>query len=83
MFTYIPHGVCSREMRISIDDENRIHEIQIDGGCAGNLNAIAVLCKGQDAQIVIQKLRGIQCGMRVTSCPDQLSYAIEKAIFNQ
>ncbi len=80
MFTYTPRGVCSSEIHISIDNENRIKDVRIYDGCPGNLAAIAELCKGQKAQEVISKLRGIRCGTKRTSCPDQLSYAIEGAL---
>ncbi len=80
MFSYTPSGVCSHEIRISIDDENKINNVQLLGGCPGNLIALAELCKGQHAQTIINKLRGITCGNRKTSCPDQLTYAIEAAL---
>ncbi len=80
MFIYTPHGVCSNEIHVNIDDKNKIENIQVIGGCPGSLIALSELCKGQDATAIIHKLRGISCGKRETSCPDQLSYALEAAL---
>ena len=83
MITYTPRGVCSHEMTVSLDSNKKIQSVNIAGGCTGNLTAVAKLCEGQDALEMIDKLRGIKCGFKSTSCPDQLSYAIEKALSQQ
>ena len=82
MYVYNPQGVCSKKMEIELDANNKIEEIKIFGGCQGNLTGIASLCKGQDAKEVIERLQGITCGSRLTSCPDQLSIALKQALEN-
>lgn len=78
-FTYTPKGVCSR--KIEFDLENGVvHGLRFTGGCHGNLQGIAALTEGQKATDVIATLRGINCGGKGTSCPDQLSYALEAAL---
>ena len=63
-----------------IDENNIIHDVEFIGGCNGNLQGISKLIEGQSAQNVIDKCQGIHCGMRPTSCPDQLSRALSEAI---
>lgn len=76
-YTYYPKGVCSRQMDFDIED-NKIHNLKVIGGCNGNLKGIAALVEGQDIDTVKAKLKGINCNGRGTSCPDQLSLAIEE-----
>ena len=76
-FKYIPNGVCAREMIFSIDNNIIIDEITI-GGCPGNSQGISKLIKGMDIDEVIDKLKGINCGNRGTSCPDQIARALEQ-----
>ena len=73
---YQPQGVCSKMMQIKIKD-NIIEDIEIVGGCAGNLVGIGQLVKGMNINDIIPKISGIPCGKRPTSCPDQLSKALE------
>jgi len=80
MFTYKTQGVCSRWMHIGLDEDDRITDIRIEGGCNGNTKGLCVLAKGREAREVIQSLRGIQCEGKATSCPDQLSRALELAL---
>ncbi|MBQ4114238.1 TIGR03905 family TSCPD domain-containing protein [bacterium] len=80
MIQYQPKGVCSRMMQIKIKD-NIIEDIEIIGGCAGNLIGIGQLVKGMNINDIIPKISGIPCGKRPTSCPDQLSVAL-KAYLN-
>ena len=77
--TFFPKGVCSRQYDIQYED-NKIVDIQIIGGCNGNLKAIAKLCEGQQAEQIIVLLQGNTCGMRNTSCADQLTKAISSAL---
>ena len=77
---YSPQGVCSKRITFTLDEENRIHDLAFEGGCNGNLKAIGRLVEGQDAKQIAGILKGNQCGMRGTSCADQLSLAIEKAL---
>ena len=78
-YTYIPKGVCSRQISFDIED-NIIKNVQFIGGCNGNLKGIASLVEGMKVEDVIKKLEGISCGMKPTSCPDQLAQAIKQAI---
>lgn len=78
-YTYTPTGVCSQQIIIDIDDEsNTISDIKFYGGCNGNLKGIAALAKGKEPQEIIASLKGIRCGMKLTSCPDQLARALEQ-----
>lgn len=70
--TYIPSGVCCRIMNFKIKN-NVILDSEFIGGCNGNLKGIKSLIQGMDINEVINKLNGIQCGGKETSCPDQLS----------
>ena len=77
MIQYRPKGVCSRMMKIDVED-GVIRDISIEGGCNGNLQGICALVKGRQADEVIKQLKGIRCGFRESSCPDQLAIALEK-----
>lgn len=72
---YQPQGVCARMMQIRIKDEV-IHEVEVIGGCAGNLSGIGNLVKGMNVNDVVSRLQGIPCGSRPTSCPDQMTKAL-------
>ncbi len=78
-YTYTPTGVCSREFEIDLDG-NKIKSIKVIGGCPGNTIGLAKLLEGMDVNEAISKLKGIKCGMRSTSCPDQIAKALEKII---
>ena len=78
-FTYYPRGVCSRQFDIELEN-GVIKDISIIGGCNGNLQGISNLIKGQKAVNVIRLLKGTKCGMKSTSCPDQIALALEKAL---
>lgn len=77
-FTYQPKGVCSNQIIIDLE-EKIVRKIQFVGGCEGNLSAIALLVAGLSIDDVQQKLAGIKCGRKKTSCPDQLAQAIAQA----
>jgi uncharacterized protein (TIGR03905 family) len=77
-YTYYPKGVCSTKISIEIDD-GIIKKLVIDDGCSGNLQGITRLAEGMRVEDAIVKLRGIKCGPKSTSCPDQLSIALQKA----
>lgn len=79
-YRYKPQGVCSREFLIDIDENDIIKDVKIVGGCAGNTAGISMLVKGMKTEDVIKKLKGIPCGPRKTSCPDQLALALEEII---
>ncbi len=73
-----PVGVCSKKMIVECDDNEIITKVQIIGGCPGNTLGISKLCLGKSVDEVILLLEGVRCGMRSTSCPDQLSKALKK-----
>ncbi len=73
-------GTCSREVSFDIDENGIISNVEFVGGCNGNLKGIASLCEGQKASDVIDRLDGIRCGFKSTSCPDQLAQALREAI---
>ena len=77
---FTPVGVCSRKITIELDEDGTILDIKFLGGCNGNTQGVSKLCKGRKAEEVIELLRGIDCQGRGTSCPDQLSYALEEAL---
>ena len=74
-----PRGVCSHEMRVERED-GIIRKVAVKGGCSGNLQGISKLLVGIDAREAISRMRGIRCGFKPTSCPDQLSKAIEECL---
>ena len=69
---YQPKGVCAKMMQFKIKD-NIIHDVEILGGCNGNLRGISILVQGLHIDEIIPKLSGLPCGSRPTSCPDQLT----------
>jgi len=76
---YTPKGVCSRQMRIEVED-GIVKSFQVVGGCHGNLQGISKLVEGMKVEDVIARLDGIRCGMKPTSCPDQLAQALKQAV---
>ena len=76
-YVYKPEGVCSREMDFVSSDDNKIESLNVIGGCNGNLKGISALVKGQNIDDVIERLDGIQCGFKSTSCPDQIAKALK------
>ena len=73
-------GTCSKHISFEIDDENKIHNVKFVAGCNGNLKAIGKLVEGMDANKVVEILLGNTCGVRNTSCADQLAKAIKKEL---
>lgn len=78
-YTYQPRGVCSRKMTVDVED-GVIRDVRIEGGCSGNLQGISKLVVGMRAEDAIVRMRGIRCGVKSTSCPDQLALALEQAL---
>ena len=74
-YTYRPKGVCSQMMEMDIED-NKLKSLKVTGGCSGNLQGIAKLVEGMDIDDVINRLDGVRCGFKSTSCPDQLAQAL-------
>ena len=79
-FTYKPQGVCSRMITFDIDDDGYIRNIAFMGGCNGNTQGLSKLAEGMKAEEVVKRLSGVCCGMRGTSCPDQLATAVQQAL---
>ncbi|HIT33050.1 MAG TPA: TIGR03905 family TSCPD domain-containing protein [Candidatus Faecousia intestinigallinarum] len=77
-FTYKTKGTCSREILFDIED-GKVKNLQFIGGCNGNLKGIGALVDGMPIDEVIARVEGIQCGMKATSCPDQLAQALKEA----
>jgi len=78
-YIYNTTGTCSKQILLDVED-GVINDVQFLGGCNGNLQGISKLVKGQKVSDVIDKLQGIKCGMKDTSCPDQLSRALSSII---
>lgn len=77
--TYKTSGVCSRVIEFDIDEAtNTIQALQFVGGCSGNAGGISKLVVGMKVDDVINKLEGVECGFKSTSCPDQLALALKK-----
>ena len=78
-YEYKTKGTCSQRILFEIID-GKVTNVQFIGGCNGNLQGISKLVEGMDANEVIQRIKGIQCGMKPTSCPDQLATALQEAL---
>lgn len=77
-FTYKTKGTCSQQILFDVDD-GKLRNIEFIGGCNGNLQGISKLVDGMPIDEVIERLDGIHCGMKQTSCPDQLANALKQA----
>lgn len=77
-YKYRTSGTCSQEITFEVED-NKLKNVQFLGGCNGNLQGIGRLVEGQDVDEIITKLEGIRCGMKPTSCGDQLARAVRAA----
>lgn len=75
--TFYPQGTCCRQMDLDVED-GVVKSVTFYGGCHGNLQGISSLVRGMKVEEVIQRLDGIRCGMKPTSCPDQLCRALEQ-----
>lgn len=80
-YHYETKGTCSRAIDIDLDEvTGTIRSVRFTGGCNGNAKGLTALVEGQKATDVIARLQGIRCGMRPTSCPDQLAEALTEAL---
>ena len=77
-YTYKTKGTCSREITFTVED-GKVTNVQFFGGCNGNLKGIGALVEGMQIDDVIARVEGITCGMKSTSCPDQLAQALKAA----
>lgn len=78
-YEYKTKGTCSRAIFFDIE-EGKLRNVQYIGGCNGNLKGIGALVEGMDVQEAISRLEGIKCGMKNTSCPDQLAQALKETM---
>ena len=76
-YSYTPRGVCSRNIKIELEGDT-IKSVSFTGGCSGNAQGLSALVEGLKAEDAIRKLKGIRCGFKDTSCPDQLARALEQ-----
>ena len=79
VYTRTNKGVCSRSTKVVIED-GIVTDIEVVGGCSGNIKGIMELVKGMKAEDAAKKMKGITCGFKSTSCPDQIAIAIEEAL---
>lgn len=77
VYEFTPRGVCSQRMLIDVED-GIVRDLKVIGGCNGNLQGISSLVKGMKIDDVIERLNGISCGNKGTSCPDQLAQALKE-----
>lgn len=77
--SFTPCGVCSRQIEVAVED-GIIRSVAFTGGCHGNTQGLAALATGMPVQVVIDRLKGIDCKGKGTSCPDQLAQALEEAL---
>lgn len=75
MYRYKTHGTCSTDIDLVVED-GILKDVEFWGGCNGNLQGISRLVKGMRVEDIIKRLEGIRCGMKTTSCPDQLCQAL-------
>ena len=80
MYEYKTSGTCAVKINFDIDNEGKVHNVSFERGCPGNLKAISKLVEGMDAKKVIEILEGNTCGVKKTSCADQLAKALKERI---
>ena len=78
-YIYKTKGTCSTQIDLELEG-NIVHNVKFTGGCNGNTKGLSAMVVGQPAEGVIRRLQGIRCGMRPTSCPDQLAEALTEAL---
>lgn len=78
-YTHKNTGTCSRSVSFDLDDNGIVSAVSFEGGCNGNTKGVAALCEGRSIDELIEILSGIECGMKGTSCPDQLARALYEA----
>lgn len=78
MYEFKTKGTCSSRIMFDLED-GKVRNVKFIGGCNGNLKGIGALVEGMDVDEVISRVQGITCGMKSTSCPDQLAKALQEA----
>lgn len=81
-YKYRTKGTCASEVIVSLDGDT-VTSVRFVGGCNGNTQGIGALVKGMKVSEVIARCKGIHCGVRPTSCPDQLAFALQQALESQ
>ena len=79
MYEYKTSGTCAKKINFELKD-GKIHSVSFAGGCNGNLKAVGILVEGMEAGEVVKKLKGLQCGIKKTSCADQLAAAVASGV---
>ena len=79
---YTPSGVCSKAINFELEN-GIVKNVRFTGGCSGNTQGVAALIQGMPAEEAIRRLKGLKCGFKPTSCPDQLAKALEAALVSQ
>lgn len=79
---YTPSGVCSKSIDFELEN-GIVKNVRFTGGCSGNTQGVAALIQGMPAEEAIRRLKGLKCGFKPTSCPDQLAKALEAALVSQ
>ena len=79
-YSYKTKGVCSSGIDITLDENNIVKNVTFHGGCSGNTQGVSKLIVGMPAQEAVARLGGIRCGFKNTSCPDQLSKALQQML---
>ena len=77
VFEYTPKGVCSQKITLDINEDGTINSLKVLGGCNGNLKGISNIVKGMKIDRVIDAFEGTECGLKKTSCPDQIARALK------
>ena len=78
-YLYKTKGTCSSQIEVTLDGDI-VKDVKFTGGCNGNLQGISRLVVGMNAQDAIERMKGIHCGPKPTSCPDQMAHALEEAL---
>ena len=76
-YSYRTKGVCAQMITFDVED-NKVRNVKFLGGCSGNTQGVARLIEGMDKDEAIARIEGIRCGMKKTSCPDQLATALKQ-----
>lgn len=79
VYEYKPQGICSRKITVELDGDV-VKKVQFEGGCNGNTKGISKLVEGMTVEQIKERLTGVKCGFKSTSCPDQLAKAVTEAV---
>lgn len=79
-YTHRCSGTCSRSVSFIMDENHIVTDVRFVGGCSGNTQGVAKLCEGRKAEELIELMKGIRCGFKSTSCPDQLAIGLQEAL---